>query len=317
VFVAQSVVSTLETLRAVVRVRHPVRGHPSGYRRRMAKKDDGSRVRDALRVGGELPGPGSAPVGPKKKAKALERLASAGERLSALQEALYAEGVGGGRRSVLLVLQGMDTSGKGGTVSHVLGLVNPMGVRYAGFKKPTEAERRHHYLWRIRKQLPAPGQIGVFDRSHYEDILVPRVNGLLTGAERRRRYAELNAFEEELAEAGTTVVKVFLHISPEEQLKRLKARLVTPEKRWKYNPGDLEARSHWPAYQEAYADIFKRTSTGRAPWYAVPADHKWYRNWAVAELLIETLAELAPRFPEPDYDLDAELAKLKGVGVSA
>ncbi|MEQ0557662.1 PPK2 family polyphosphate kinase [Amycolatopsis sp. NEAU-NG30] len=283
----------------------------------MAKKDAGSRVRDALRIDGELPDPGSIPVGPGKKAKALAKLGDAADRLSALQEALFAEGVGGGRRSVLLVLQGMDTSGKGGTVSHVLGLVNPMGVRYAAFKKPTAAEQRHHYLWRIRKQLPAPGQIGVFDRSHYEDILVPRVNGLLTAAERRRRYAELNAFEKELTEAGTTVVKVFLHISPEEQLKRLKARLVTPEKRWKYNPGDLEARGHWPAYQQAYADIFEKTSTAHAPWYAVPADHKWYRNWAVAELLVETLAELAPRFPEPGFDAGAELARLKGVGVPA
>ncbi|MEU0792794.1 PPK2 family polyphosphate kinase [Amycolatopsis sp. NPDC005961] len=281
----------------------------------MAKKDEGSRVRDALRVGAELPDPGSTPVGPGKKAKALAKFEGAGERLSGLQEALYAEGVGGGRRSVLLVLQGMDTSGKGGTVSHVLGLVNPMGVHYAAFKKPTAAERRHHYLWRIRKQLPTPGQIGVFDRSHYEDILVPRVTGLLTAAERRRRYGEINAFEQELTDTGTTVVKVFLHISPEEQLRRLKARLETPEKRWKYNPGDLEARSHWPAYQEAYADIFKKTSTAHAPWYVVPADHKWYRNWAVAELLIETLTELKPEFPEPDYDVAEELAKLKGVGV--
>jgi PPK2 family polyphosphate:nucleotide phosphotransferase len=284
----------------------------------MAKKDDGSRVRDALRVGDELPDPGSAPVGPGKKAKALAGLESAGERLSALQEALFAEGTAGSSRRVLLVLQGMDTSGKGGTVSHVLGLVNPMGVRYAAFKKPTPAELRHHYLWRIRKQLPAPGQIGVFDRSHYEDILVPRVSGLLSAAERRRRYGEINAFEQELADAGTTVVKVFLHISPQEQLNRLKARLETPEKHWKYNPGDLEARSHWPAYQEAYADIFEKTSTGHAPWYVVPADHKWYRNWAVAELLIETLADLKPRFPEPGFDVAAELKKLKklkGVGV--
>ena len=281
----------------------------------MAKKDTGSRVRDALRVGAELPDPGSTPVGPGKKPKAVAKLDDAAARLSALQEALYAEGVGGGRRSVLLVLQGMDTSGKGGTVSHVLGLVNPMGVRYAGFKAPTASERRHHYLWRIRKQLPVAGQIGVFDRSHYEDILVPRVTGLLTAAERRRRYTEINAFEQELADAGTTVVKVFLHISPEEQLKRLKARLETPEKHWKYNPGDLEARSHWPAYQEAYADIFKKTSTAHAPWHVVPADHKWYRNWAVAELLIETLADLKPTFPEPGFDVAEELAKLKGVGV--
>ncbi|WP_326947763.1 polyphosphate kinase 2 family protein [Amycolatopsis sp. NBC_00348] len=281
------------------------------------KNDEGSRVRDALRITGELPDPGSAPVGPGKKPKALAKLGTAGERLSALQEALYAEGVGGGERNVLLVLQGMDTSGKGGTVSHVLGLVNPMGVHYSGFKAPTAAERRHHYLWRIRKQLPVPGQIGVFDRSHYEDILVPRVSGLLSAEERRRRYSEINAFEKELTDGGTTVVKVFLHISPEEQLKRLKARLETPEKHWKYNPGDLEARSHWPAYQKAYADIFKKTSTDYAPWHVVPADHKWYRNWAVAELLIETLTELDPKFPQPDYDVDAELAKLKGVGVPA
>src|SRR5690349_8649942 len=158
----------------------------------MAKKDDGSRVRDALRVDGALPDPGSTPVGPGKKPKAPDKLGSAGERLSAPQEALYAGGGGGRTRRVVLVPQGKESRG---TVSHVLGLVNPMGVRYAAFKKPTAAERRHEYLWRIRKQLPAAGQIGVFDRSHYEDILVPRVNGLLTAAERRRRYAEINAFE--------------------------------------------------------------------------------------------------------------------------
>jgi PPK2 family polyphosphate:nucleotide phosphotransferase len=284
----------------------------------MAKQDkSASKVRDALRVGKDvvLPDPGESPVGPDKKAKGAKKLDTAGERLDALQEALYAEGTGGGGRSVLLVLQGMDTSGKGGTVRHVLGLVNPMGVHYAGFKAPTPAERRHDYLWRIRKQLPVAGQIGVFDRSHYEDILVPRVNGLLTAEERRRRYAEINAFERELTDAGTTIVKVFLHISPEEQLRRLKARLLTPAKHWKYNPGDLEARSHWDAYQKAYLDVLRRTSTDVAPWHVVPADRKWYRNWAVAELLIETLAELDPQFPEPGFDVDAELAKLEGVGV--
>ena len=283
----------------------------------MAKKNDGSRVRNAFRASEELPDPGSTPIGPGKKAKAQAKLDDVAGRLSALQEALYAEGADGGGRSLLLVLQGMDTSGKGGTVSHVLGLVNPMGVRYAAFKKPTAAERRHPYLWRIRRQLPAPGQIGVFDRSHYEDILVPRVSGLLAAAERRRRYTEVNAFERELAEAGTTVLKVFLHISPEEQLKRLRARLETQEKRWKFDPADLEARALWPAYQAAHADVFERKSNAHAPWYVVPADHKWYRNWAVAELLAETLAELDPAFPEPRYDVDAELAKLTAVGVGA
>ncbi|MBB4684703.1 polyphosphate kinase 2 (PPK2 family) [Amycolatopsis jiangsuensis] len=207
----------------------------------MAKKN-GNRVREALRAGDELPDPGSSPVGPDKKDKGTKRLASAGERLAALQEALYAEGSGGGRRSVLLVLQGMDTSGKGGTVGHVLGLVNPMGVQYTGFKKPTPAELRHDFLWRIRRRLPTPGHLGVFDRSHYEDILVPRVSGQLSAAGRRRRYTEINAFERELTANGTELVKVFLHISSQEQLRRLTARLDRPEKRWKFDPSDVAAR---------------------------------------------------------------------------
>lgn len=273
------------------------------------------RVRETLRFskGAPLVDPGAFPIGPDKKAKGERKLIATGRLLDARQEALYAEGIGGGSRSLLLVLQGMDTSGKGGTVSHVLGLVNPMGVHYTAFKKPTPAERRHHYLWRIRQQLPKPGQIGVFDRSHYEDILVPRVQGLLTADERRRRYTEINAFERELADAGTTVLKVFLHISPEEQYKRLKARLVAPEKLWKYNPADLEARAQWDDYQKAYLDIFAKTSA--APWHIVPADHKWYRNWLVAHLLAETLDEMDPRFPEPDFAVDEELAKLDTVGV--
>ncbi|PKV90404.1 PPK2 family polyphosphate:nucleotide phosphotransferase [Amycolatopsis echigonensis] len=284
----------------------------------MAKKQqNGNRVRDALRAGDELPDPASSPVGPEKKAKGGKKLESAGEQLAGLQEALYAEGIGGGQRSVLLVLQGMDTSGKGGTVGHVLGLVNPMGVQYAGFKKPTAAERKHDFLWRIRKKLPSPGHLGVFDRSHYEDVLVPRVLGQLPAAERRQRYAQINAFEKELTDNGTAVVKVFLHISPEEQLRRLTARLDRPEKRWKFDPSDIDARRQWPAYQKAYADVLKRTSTAHAPWYVVPADRKWYRNWAVAELLVETLTEMDPQFPEPAFDVDEQRAALQGVGVPA
>ncbi|MGW4486090.1 PPK2 family polyphosphate kinase [Amycolatopsis sp. NPDC004368] len=283
----------------------------------MAKKDNGTRVRDALRATAELPDPGSSPVGPGKKDKGEKKLATAGERLDALQEALYAEGTSGGGRSVLLVLQGMDTSGKGGTVRHVLGLVNPMGVRYKGFKVPTPAERRHDFLWRVRKELPASGQIGVFDRSHYEDVLVPQVSGLLTAAERRRRITQINAFEKEVTAAGTTMVKVFLHISPEEQRRRLVARLERPEKIWKFAPSDVEARAHWKAYAQAYDEVLARTSTEHAPWYVVPADRKWYRNWAVAELLIETLTEMAPRFPEPHFDVAEQLAKLKGDGGQA
>jgi PPK2 family polyphosphate:nucleotide phosphotransferase len=293
----------------------------------MSKKADSARpVWDALRVDkdilGEkgLPDPGESLVGPSKKSKGEKKLLGARDHLEDLQEALFAEGVGGGERSVLLVLQGMDTSGKGGTVRHVLGLVNPMGVHYAGFKKPTAAERRHHYLWRIRKQLPTPGHIGVFDRSHYEDILVPRVDKLLTDDELQRRYAEINEFEQEITGNGTTVLKVFLHISPEEQLERLEARLKTPSKWWKYNPADLEARKRWNDYQAAYLDVFRETSTETAPWFVVPADRKWYRNWVVAELLTETLEAMAPRFPKPDFDAKAELAELaglKGIGVPA
>jgi PPK2 family polyphosphate:nucleotide phosphotransferase len=285
-------------------------------------KKSASPVREALRVDqfilGEtgLPKPGSTPVGPEKKAKAEKKLLGVGGRLEQLQEALYAEGVGGGSRSVLLVLQGMDTSGKGGTVRHVLGLVNPMGVRYSSFKKPTPAERRHPYLWRIRKQVPTPGHLGVFDRSHYEDILVPRVEKLLTAAELRRRYTEINEFEQELADSGTTVAKVFLHISPEEQLRRLKARLLDPAKWWKYDPADLEARGRWDDYQTAYLDVLRTTSTETAPWFVVPADRKWYRNWVVAELMTETLSQLDPQFPNPGFDVDAELAKLESVGVA-
>jgi PPK2 family polyphosphate:nucleotide phosphotransferase len=270
-----------------------------------------------LRVGDAdaLLEPGSFPVGPDTRIKAQKKLLGAGERLENMQEALYAEGAAGGGRSVLLVLQGMDTSGKGGTVRHVLGLVNPMGVQYEAFKKPTPAERRHHYLWRVRKKLPTPGHIGVFDRSHYEDVLVPRVQGLLTDDEQARRFDEINEFEQELVDRGTTIVKAFLRISPETQRKRLKARLLDPTKWWKYDPSDLEARSHWADYEAAYLDVLRETSTEVAPWHVVPSDHKWYRNWAVAELLTDTLKELAPAFPEPHFDVKAELKKLKGVGV--
>lgn len=286
---------------------------------RMTKDKPKVSVRDLLRAreDGELPPPDSFPLGPGKKTKAAKKLAGAGEELEDLQEALYAEGAAGGDRSVLLVLQGMDTSGKGGTVRHVLGLVNPMGVQYEAFKKPTPAERRHHYLWRVRKKLPTPGHIGVFDRSHYEDILVPRVQGLLTEDEQARRFAEINEFEQELVDGGTTIVKAFLHISPEAQFKRLKARLDDPTKWWKYDPSDLEARSHWADYQAAYLDVLRETSTDTAPWYVVPSDHKWYRNWVVAELLTETVKELAPSFLESHFDVKAELKKLKGVGVPA
>ncbi len=272
-------------------------------------------VRDALRV---RPGhgvhlqPRDTPVGPTAKSEAAASLAETGERLATLQESLYAEGVfGGGKRGVLLVLQGMDTSGKGGTIDHVCGLVNPQGLRVASFKKPTPTELRHDFLWRIRKQTPPPGLIGVFDRSHYEDVLVVRVEELVPEAEWSARYDAINEFEATLADKGMTIIKCFLHISPEEQKERLLARLQDPLKQWKFNPGDLQVRARWSRYQEAYAAALDRCSTDAAPWYVVPGDRKWYRNWAVANLLLETLRDMDPRLPDPDYDVAAQVDQLR------
>jgi PPK2 family polyphosphate:nucleotide phosphotransferase len=247
------------------------------------------------------------------KADALAARAKLAERLSTLQEQLYAEGRTGGRRSMLLVLQGMDTSGKGGTIRHVVGQVDPGGVHVVAFGRPTPEELRHDFLWRIRRELPRPGRLGAFDRSHYEDVVAVRVKRL---AERRtwmRRYDAINRFEAQLTEAGTRVVKCFLHISAAEQRERLLARLENPTKRWKFNPGDLDDRERWEEYMVAYADALERCNTEAAPWHVVPADRKWYRNWAVAVLLIEQLEELALRWPEPPYDLEEQRRRLLAI----
>jgi PPK2 family polyphosphate:nucleotide phosphotransferase len=254
--------------------------------------------------------PRGRPVGPRDKAAAAAAMGELDARLDARQEALYAEGVGGGPRAVLLVLQGMDTSGKGGVISHVVGMVNPQGLHIASFKKPTPEELSHDFLWRIRRQVPGPGKLGVFDRSHYEDVLVARVDSLVPEKVWQGRYAQIVDFERELDAQGVTVVKCMLHISPGEQAERLAARLDDPQKRWKYNPGDVDARRKWPAYQEAYAAALERTDTDVAPWYVIPGDRKWYRNWAVAAVLAETLDDLAPVFPRPDYDVEEERARL-------
>jgi PPK2 family polyphosphate:nucleotide phosphotransferase len=250
--------------------------------------------------------PRAVPVGPKDKDAAAARMGDLGVRLEGLQDMLYAEG----ERSVLLVLQGMDTSGKGGVIRHVAGLVNPQGLHLASFKKPTAEEREHHFLWRVEKQTPAPGMIGVFDRSHYEDVLIARVDALVPEDVWRGRYDEINAFEAKLAARGVTVVKCMLHISPQEQQERLLARLDDPAKHWKYNPGDLDSRARWPAYQQAYADALRFCDTDAAPWYVVPSDRKWYRNWVIAALLDETLTELEPRYPETTIDVEAERARV-------
>jgi PPK2 family polyphosphate:nucleotide phosphotransferase len=272
-------------------------------------------VRSALRFQPGAAGlhaidPAATPIGPGGKRDAAADIRRIADDLDRLQEALYAEGAGAGRRRLLMVLQGMDTSGKGGVIRHVGGLVNPLGLHIASFKKPTAAELRHHFLWRIRKQVPKPGLIGLFDRSHYEDVLVVRVNRLVPAAQWRKRFGEINDFEAELAGQGVTILKCCLHISAEEQRQRLLARLDNPAKRWKYNPADLDVRAKWDDYQRAYDDALRRCSTEIAPWYVVPSDRKWYRNWAIAALLRETLAELAPRFPAPDFDVEAERARL-------
>jgi PPK2 family polyphosphate:nucleotide phosphotransferase len=246
--------------------------------------------------------------GKKKDGKAA--LADLGARLSDLQERLHAEGVSGGARSLLLVLQGMDTSGKGGAIRHVIGQVDPQGCAIASFKAPTREELAHDFLWRIRRRLPRPGQLGVFDRSYYEDVLVVRVHGLAPRAVWSRRYATINRFEARLAEREVRVVKVFLHISPEEQRARLLARLDDPTKHWKYNPHDLDERARWADYQQAYEAVLERCNSDLAPWYRIPADRKWYRNWAIASLLVEQLEDLKLTWPKGDFDVAEERARL-------
>ena len=228
------------------------------------------------------------------------------KRYAELQEMLYANSKEGDHRSVLLVLQGMDTAGKGGIVKHVVGQANPQGIRYTSFGVPTEEERAHHYLWRIRAALPPAGHIGVFDRSHYEDVLIVRVHNLVPPEVWGARYDEINAFERELVDNGTTLVKVAMFVSLEEQKKRLAERLSRPDKYWKYNPGDIDERKLWPSYQEAYQAVLDRTSTNYAPWYVVPCDRKWYCRLAVTELLIEALKDLNLSWPPPDFDVEAE-----------
>ncbi|MEU4278328.1 PPK2 family polyphosphate kinase [Streptomyces tanashiensis] len=252
----------------------------------------------------------ATPAGPTGKAAGLAATAALGPRLAELQERLYASSTGGDRRRLLLVLQGMDTSGKGGTVKHVIGLFNPSGCRIRAFKAPTQEERNHPFLWRIMRALPQPGEIGIFDRSHYEDVLIARVRDLVPRRQVGRRYGQINRFEKSLAEDGVTVVKVFLHLSYEEQRARLLERLDDPDKHWKFNEGDIGERALWPAYRQAYEIALERCTTDEAPWYLVPADRKWYRNWAVSRLLLEHLEALDPKCPPGDFDVAECRARL-------
>jgi PPK2 family polyphosphate:nucleotide phosphotransferase len=254
--------------------------------------------------------PSSTPAFTGTKQDAAELMATSAEQLSDLQQRLYANGVDKEGRSLLLIVQGMDTAGKGGIMRHVVGEVDPQGVKIKAFKAPTEEELAHHFLWRIEHELPPPGCLGVFDRSHYEDVLNVRVNNLVPEAEWSGRYAEINDFEHHIAQRGTAIVKVMLHISRSEQAARLLTRLERPDKYWKYNPDDVTERHHWPAYMDAYQAIFDQTNTPRAPWHVVPADKKWYSRLVVNQLLLEALRAMDLQWPPATFDIAEEKQRL-------
>ncbi|MFI8070761.1 PPK2 family polyphosphate kinase [Streptomyces sp. NPDC086033] len=287
--------------------RRPVKGSTTG---------DDLALRELLRVPGGKPmdlasyDTRQVPAGPRDKQTGLAAMTDLATPLADLQERLWAASTAGDRRRVLLVLQGMDTSGKGGTVKHVIGLFNPSGCRIHAFKAPTPKERAHPFLWRIKKALPQAGELGIFDRSHYEDVLIARVRALAPAEEIERRYDEINRFEKSLARDGVTVIKCFLHISYDEQRDRLLKRLDRPDKHWKFHVSDIDERALWPAYRQAYELALERCSTPHAPWYLIPADRKWYRNWAVSRLLLEHLSELDPRYPKADFDVEEARRRL-------
>jgi PPK2 family polyphosphate:nucleotide phosphotransferase len=234
------------------------------------------------------------------KDEGRERLAPLTEGLEELQELLWAES----KHKVLVVLQAMDTGGKDGTIRHVFDGVNPQGVKVASFKKPTARELAHDYLWRVHPHTPGSGEIVIFNRSHYEDVLVVRVHNLVPKKVWKRRYEQINDFERMLAEEGTTILKFFLHISKQEQKERLQARLDEPDKNWKFAKGDLAERALWDDYQNAYEDVLSKTSTKSAPWYIIPGDQKWFRNLLISQILVDTLEGLKMQYPEADEELE-------------
>ena len=227
--------------------------------------------------------------------QAEKGLAAHVRKLPELHDLLYAEH----RRSVLIILQGMDASGKDGTVKHVMSGVNPRNCTVTSFKVPTPIELDHDYLWRVHAAVPRKGEIGIFNRSHYEDVLVTRVHKLVTPAECRKRYGQINAFEEMLTSSGVTLLKFFLHISRDEQERRIEERLADPRKNWKFSKGDIKERRYWKKYQQAYEDAVGHCSTRRAPWHVIPADHKWFRNFAVSGVVVRTLEAFRMRFAGP------------------
>ena len=270
-------------------VRQLLRAQPSDGRFRLADVD-----------------PDSTP-GLKHPKRILKDMAGDHVKLFNLQERLYAEH----KRSLLIVLQAMDTGGKDGTITHVIGNLNPQGVQITAFKQPTPEERRHGFLWRIRRRLPDPGDVGIFNRSHYEDVLVARVHALAKPEVIERRYGLINDFEKQVARKGTKIVKFFLHISYEEQRNRLLERLLEPDKNWKFNENNINERAFWDDYQSAYSIAITNCSTKWAPWYVIPANDKAYRNWAVSKVLLETLEEMDPQYPHPKLDVPRLVRRLK------
>jgi len=250
--------------------------------------------------------PDSTP-GLKSSRQVKKDLARHKVKLFKLQEELYAEH----KRALLIVLQGMDTSGKDGTITHVIGNLNPQAVQITPFKQPTPEEKRHSFLWRIRRRLPEAGDVGIFNRSHYEDVLIVRVHGLAPLKVIERRYDLINRFEKQVTSQGTKIVKICLHISYDEQRKRLVERLEDSDKQWKFNAHDIDERAYWDEYQSAYGIAITQCSTKWAPWYVIPADDKDYRNWAVSRILIETLKEMNPQYPRPRLDVPRLLKRLQ------
>lgn len=271
-----------------------------------------ARTADGALLGPQDVDPDTKPGYGGGKAEGQATLAARATQLADLQELLYANGRAetGQDHSLLLVVQAMDTAGKGGILRHVAGAMDPQGVRDVAFKKPTAEELEHDFLWRIRQHVPEPGMVGVFDRSHYEDVLVHRVRELTPLPEIEQRYQAIRDFEQELADAGTRIIKVMLHISQDEQKQRLAERLERPEKHWKYNPGDVDERALWDEYMEAYRIAIAETDADHAPWYIVPANRKWYSRMAVQELLIEALSAMDLSWPVADFDVEAEKKRL-------
>lgn len=232
------------------------------------------------------------------KEESLSELSKMNRSLEKLQENLYAEQ----KHRLLVVLQAMDTGGKDGAIRHVFEGVNPQGVRVASFKKPTEEELSHDFLWRIHQHTPRKGEIVIFNRSHYEDVLIVRVHQLVPFKVIQRRFTHINSFESQLVDEGTTILKFFLHISREEQKERLQSRLDDPTKTWKFNPADIEERKKWPEYVKAYEDVLSETSTPWAPWHIIPADRKWYRNLIMSRIIVDSLKDMRIKIPKPDFD---------------